>query len=170
MNAKLKPLRLSIVSAALAFSFAGHQVHAGDAKLYPGSMGVRYAGANPPSYNTSAIGNPSSTKWLYVDLPAINDDMNDDVKNTWVRVLDRHYSHNVRCSFNTAYWNNSADRFYGWWGANKYSTGSGNNAQVLYTGGSGGKGSSYHHYFSCRIPRTYSGNRSYIISYYVNED
>jgi hypothetical protein len=169
MNAKLNPLRLSIVSALLASSLAVPQAHAGDAKLYPGSMGVRFGGANP-SYNFSTIGNPSSTEWMYLDLPAINDHMSEDVNNTWVRVLDRHYSSDIRCSFNTAYWNNTTDSFYGWWGANKYSIGSGNDAQILYTGGTGGAGSAYHHYFSCRIPPAYAGNRSYIVSYYVNED
>ena len=169
MNAKSKMFRLSISAAAIAFAFSATQGFAGDAKTYPGSMGVRYAGASP-SYNYSAIGNPSSTQWMYVDLPVINDDMGDDISSSYVRVLDRHYSSDVRCSINSAYWNSSAGAFYGYWGANKYSAGSGNSLQSLPTGGVGGAGTSYHHYFSCRVPPTYSGNRSYIVSYYVNEN
>jgi hypothetical protein len=169
MNANSKSVRLSILPASLLLALVVVQGHAGDAKTYPGSMGVRYAGAYP-SYHTSAIGNPSSSQWMYVDLPVINDDMNDDIKSSSVRVLDRHYTSNVRCSVNSAYWNSTAGSFYGWWGANKYSAGSSNTLQTLSTGGVSGAGSVYHQYFSCAIPPTYSGNRSYIVSYYVNED
>ena len=42
---------------------------ADDGKIYPGSMGVRYAGTSTPTYNCSAIGNPSANEWLYLDLP-----------------------------------------------------------------------------------------------------
>ena len=169
MNAKSKLRQLSLVPTTLALALAINLGHAGDAKVYPGSMGVRYAGANP-SYNYSAIGNPSSSQWMYVDLPVINDAMNDDIKYSSVRVLDRHYSNNVRCSVNSAYWNSSSSAFYGWWGSNKYSSGSGDNLQKLSTGGVGGAGTSYHHYFSCAVPPSYAGNRSYIVSYYANED
>ena len=47
MNAKSKMFRLSISAAAIAFAFSATQGFAGDAKTYPGSMGVRYAGATP---------------------------------------------------------------------------------------------------------------------------
>ncbi|MBR9909668.1 MAG: hypothetical protein GYB33_04850 [Gammaproteobacteria bacterium] len=140
---------------------------AGDRKVYPGSMGVKYSGPNPV-YAWSAIGNPSSSSWMYVDLPVINDDTTSGIDYTRVDVLDRHYSSNVRCSINTAYWNNTYDTMYGYWGPNKYSTGSSNNAQYLYTG-SASHGSTRHEYFSCAIPPTYSGNRSYIVSYTVSE-
>ena len=96
--------------------------------------------------------------------------MSEDLNNSWVGVLDRHYSSNVRCSVNSAYWNNTADTFYGWWGANRYSSGSGNDRQKLSWGGLSGSGETVHTYFSCRIPPTYLGNRSYIISYHTNED
>ncbi len=132
-------------------------------------MCVRYSGATP-IYSTSAIGNPSSTQWLYLDCPAINDSMSEDLNNSWVGVLDRHYSSNVRCSVNSAYWNNTHDKFYGWWGSNQYSDGSSNNRQALSWGSLGGSGETVHTYFSCRLPPTYSGNRSYIISYHTNED
>ncbi|WP_320043670.1 hypothetical protein [uncultured Desulfobacter sp.] len=162
-----------VIGAAALFSvllltIAINPVMAGDAKTYPGSMGVKYSGGNP-SYNASMMGNPN-TSYMYVDLPAINDSMSESVKNAWVGVLDRHYDQDVRCSFNSVYWNNTNDTIYGWWGGNKYSNGSSNDRQVLSWGRVGGAGETVHHYFSCRVPANYNGNRSYIISYHVNED
>ena len=157
----------ALMSALLLFGSAAAM--AGDAKTYPGSMCVRYSGSTP-SYNTSAIGNPSSSQWLYVDCPVINDEMSKDLANSWVGVLDRHYSYDANCSINSAYWNNSASAFYGWWGENKYTAGSGNNLQKLTWGALGGAGESVHTYFSCKIPPSYSGNVSYIVSYHANED
>lgn len=137
---------------------------AADNKTYPGSSCVRYSGASP-SYSFSMIGNPSSSSWTYLDCPIINDE-NSDTASAWVGVLDRHYTSNVRCALNTAYWNNSADSIYGWWGPTRYSSGSSNDRQVLSWSSQGGTGFNVHTYFSCAIPPTYSGNRSYIISYY----
>lgn len=140
---------------------------AGDRKVYPASFGAKYSGPEP-SYNASAIANPSSTLWMYVDLPVINDDVGSGIDTSYVRVLDRHYSSNVRCSINTVYWNNSAGSFYGYWGPNRYSAGSGNTEQILNTGAAT-HGSTRHEYFSCAVPPTYLGNRSYLISYTVEE-
>jgi hypothetical protein len=158
----------SATAIMILLTIAANPVMAGDAKTYPGSMCVKYSGGNP-SYNSSMIGNPNRS-YIYLDCPAINDSMSEDLNNSWVGVLDRHYSQNVRCSINSAYWNNTHDAIYGWWGSNRYSTGSSNNRQVLSWGALGGTGETVHHYFSCRIPAVYSGNRSYIISYHVNED
>ncbi|RLU00176.1 hypothetical protein [Ketobacter sp.] len=158
-------LKTTVLASACALAAAS--ALAADAKNYPGSMGVKYSGATP-SYSSSAIVNPSSSSWMYVDLPAINDEDN-DILISYVRVLDRHYSSDVRCSINQAYWNNSADTMYGWWGTNVYSTGSSSNSQTLSTGPLGGTGMNVHTYFSCAVPPTYSGNQSRIISYYVYE-
>ncbi|MCG8312616.1 MAG: hypothetical protein MI976_05320 [Pseudomonadales bacterium] len=160
---KLAKNSLTVAVLAVATSAA----QADDQKVYPGSMGVKYSGPTP-TYSTSSIGNPSSTSWMYVDLPAIND-LSDDVKASYVRVLDRHYSSDVRCTVNQAYWNNTADTFYGWWGGAQYSGGSSTNSQTLNTGAVGGTGGAVHTYFSCRVPPTYSGNVSRIISYSVTE-
>jgi hypothetical protein len=142
---------------------------AGDAKTYPGSMCVRYSGSNP-SYSGSMIGNPSSSQWLYLDCPAINDSMSEQLHNSWVAVLDRHYSSDVHCSVHSRYWNNSTAALNGWWGGNKYSAGSGNNLQKLSWGRLSGAGDSVHTYFSCAIPPAYSGHVSYIVNYHANED
>jgi len=154
------------VSSMLITLTAG-VAQAGDAKVYPGEMGIKWSGPTPV-YNTGAIGNSSSSSWMYVDLPVINDDTGSGIDSTWVKVLDRHYNSDVRCKIVTAYWNNTADAFYGYFGPNRYSSGSSTNAQTLYPG-SASHGSTRHEYFSCAIPPTYSGNRSYIISYQVSE-
>jgi hypothetical protein len=155
------------VAACVALIIGAAVAEAGDRKVYPGEMGVKWSGPSPV-FNTGAIGNPSSTSSMYVDLPVINDDTGSGIDYSSVGVVDRHYSSDARCSINTAYWNNTADTFYGYWGPNAYSTGSSGNQQTLYTG-SASHGSTRHEYFSCLIPPTYSGNVSYIISYTVDE-
>jgi hypothetical protein len=142
---------------------------AGTAKTYPGSMCVRHYGSSP-SYSSSMIGNPSSSQWLYLDCPTINDSMSESLRNSWVAVLDRHYSSDVHCSVHSRYWNNSTAALNGWWGGNKYSAGSGNNLQKLSWGRLSGAGDSVHTYFSCAIPPAYSGHVSYIVNYHANED
>ena len=170
MNAKSKIHRLNVLSVSLLLAFATGQGFAGDAKVYPGSMAVRWSGTSTPSYYASAVGNPSASQWLYVDLPVINDSMAEHVHSSSVRVVDRHYSSNVRCSLNSVYWNSTTGTMWGYWGSTKSSSGSSDGLQYLSTGSSSGAGSTYHQYFSCAIPPAYYGHRSYIVSYYVNED
>ena len=169
MRTIVKAVVLGAMIAPLSQTLNVSPAHAADAKTYPGSLCVRTSGPTP-IYSTSAIGNSSSSQWLYVTCPLINDSMGEDLHSSWVGVLDRHYSSNIRCSVNSAYWNNTHDTFYGWWGGNKYSEGSSNNRQVLSWNSLGGSGETVHTYVSCRIPPTYSSNRSYIISYHGNED
>lgn len=154
---------LAICCVSLLCSF---HAEAADNKIYPGAMGVKTAGADP-AYSQGAISNPSSTSWMYVTLPLVNDTYT-QIEASWVRVLDRHYNSNVSCSVNSAYWNNTHDTFYGSWGANRASTGSSDNVQVLDTGTATG-GSTRHYFMKCSIPPTYSGNRSYIVSYQAGE-
>jgi hypothetical protein len=140
---------------------------AADGKIYPGSMGVRYAGTSTPTYNFSAIGNPSTTSWLYLDLPAIHDSIAGNINKSWVRVIDQHYSANVSCKLFSVY--RSGCGFSAWVSPTRYSTGSSCAEQVLLPGGVGANSKS-HYYFSCKIPPKYNNNSSYIISYYVEED
>jgi hypothetical protein len=141
-------------------------VWAGDGKIYPGSMCVRYAGTSTPTYNNSAIGNPSGNSWLYLDCPAIHDTIGRSIKKGWVRMIDQHYNSNIRCNLNSILRNGSV--FWGWWTPNKSSAGSGVNPQHITYGGIGAN-TLAHYYYSCRIPPRYSGNTSYITSYYVEE-
>ena len=139
---------------------------AGESKIYPGSMGVRYAGTSTPTYNCSAIGNPSTSSWLYLDLPAIRGPWS-KTKQSYVSVIDRHPSANIRCRLCSVYqWD---CKKYVWCSQTRYSSGSGCHEQMLDTGGVKVAFSS-HLYFSCRIPPRYNNNTSYIISYYVRED
>lgn len=159
------PARLLLV-APLILALAG-VAEAADRKVYPGSMAITWSGP-APAYYYGSVSNPSSTSWMYVDLPVINDDTTSGIDISLVKVLDRHYSSDIRCSINTVYWNNSAGTFYGYWGPNAYSAGSSNTEQTLSTGAAS-HGSTRHEYFSCALPPTYSGNRSHIISYTVEE-
>ena len=138
---------------------------AADGKVYPGSMGVRYAGTSTPTYNFSAIGNPSANQWLYLDLPAIHDASN--INSSWVRVIDQHYSANIGCRLFSVY--RCGCGYCGWTSQYKESQGSGCNAQVLSAGAVGANSIS-HYYFSCKIPPKYNNNTSYIISYKVKEN
>ena len=139
---------------------------ADDGKVYPGSMGVRYAGTSTPCLNYSAIGNPSANQWLYLDLPVIRD-ASPGISTSWVQVIDRHYSANIRCQLYSMY--RCGCSYCGWIGPERYSSGSACTRQVLNTGGVGSNSIS-HYYFSCKIPPKYNNNKSYIISYYVREN
>jgi hypothetical protein len=140
---------------------------AADGKIYPGSMGVRYAGTSTPTYSCSAIGNPSTTSWLYLDLPAVHDTVAGNINTSWVRVIDQHYNADISCQLCSVY--RCGCGFCGWFSPTKYSSGSNCIEQVLSPGGVGANDHS-HYYFSCKIPPRYNNNTSYIISYYVEED
>jgi hypothetical protein len=157
-------LTLSLVTIAMA-TLGISQVHAVDGKNYPGSMCVRWSGTSTPVYNFSAIGNPSSTTWLYLDCPAVKDASN--IASGWVRMLDRHYSSNISCRLYSVY--ASTGGYYGWVTPVVSSTGSSANPQHRPFGGIGGN-SIAHYYYSCSIPPTYSGYVSYITSYQVSEN
>ncbi len=140
---------------------------AADMKIYPGSMGVRYAGTSTPTYYYSAIGNPSATQWLYLDLPVIRD-LNRGISSSKVRVIDQNckYKFDIRCQLCSVY--RSGCKFNGWFKPTKFSKGCKCTEQVLYTGAAKANFKS-HYYFSCRIPPKYKNKISYINSYYVKE-
>jgi hypothetical protein len=138
-----------------------------DAKIYPGSMGVRYAGTSTPTYSCGAIGNPSANSWLYLYLPAIHDTIAGNIDKSRVRVLDRHCGANIRCRLYSRY--HCGCGCCGWASPTRFSTGCGCTPQVLNTGGVNANSIS-HYYFSCRIPPKYNNKISYISSYYVREN
>jgi len=141
---------------------------ADDGKVYPGSMAVRISGTQPdPALSYGSVANPSTTQWLYLDLPVIHDSIDKSIVNGWVEVIDRHPSYSIRVRLQSVYRTGSS--IYGWWGPNKYSTGSSTSKQRLSVPGLGAK--SYGHYFyGASIPPSYYGGRSTIISYKVSED
>ena len=156
---------------SLVFVFLGtvgvSPIHAADAKIYPGSMCVRYDGTNTPGYNFSAIGNPSDSTWLLLDCPIVRDHTDRTISSGVVQVIDLHFSEQVYCSLNSFY--RSGDAFLGWWTQPKASSGTSTGQQTLSFGGVGSN-SLAHYYYSCGIPPKYNGQVSYIISYKVNEN
>lgn len=155
-------------AAVAVCGMAVASVQANDNKTYPGSMAVKWQGSTP-SYMLSSIGNPSSLIWMYVDLPAINDS-NGSIANSQVKVVDRHYDADIRCSVKQLYWNSSTDSMAGYWGAKYSSNGASDNLKTITTGALPGYGLSFHSFISCRVPPSYSGNESRIVSYYVSEN
>ena len=137
---------------------------AADMKIYPGSMGVRYAGTSTPTYYFSAIGNPSATQWLHLDLPVIRD-LNGGISVSKVRVIDQSCSSNIRCQLGSVY--RSGCKVCGWF-KTAWSKGCSCREQVVYPGKVKASKNS-HYYFSCRIPAKYKNKTSYINSYYVKE-
>ena len=130
-------------------------------------MAVRTSGEDMVQWY-GTIFNPSYTSWLFVQLPVINDNTGSGISGSWVHVVDQHYSSNVRCRINSAYWNNTYDTMYGYWGSYRYSSGSSGNRQTLSTG-SAAHGSTRHEFFICAVPPRYNGRASYIVSYIVEE-
>ena len=156
------------ISALAVLSLVTPTTFAGDGKVYPGAMGIRWSSYDPfPSFNYGMIENPSSSKWLRLSLPVVHDSIYaKSITSGWVKAVDRHYSKNVKCYLRAAFRNGSS--FYTWTSAIKYTSGSSSGPQTLKFG-SVGMNSISHYYFTCRIPPTYSGNRSGIVSYYVLE-
>ena len=153
--------------ALVTFSITALPTFAVDGKVYPGSMGVRWNASDPlPALNTSAIFNPSSTKSLRVDLPVIHDVISRRIKKGWVRVIDQHFTRNVRTQMVSVY--RRCNGFRGWFSANKYSQGTSKCAQLKGFGALGST-SQAHYYYSCTIPPAYKGQRSGIVSYYAEE-
>ena len=136
-------------------------------KIYPGSMGVRHAGTSTPTYNCSAIGNPSNSSWLYLDLPVIRDSFG-SIDLSFVRVIDQHPSSNISCQMCSVYRSSSQCIWYVRFSPIKYSSGSGCNEQMLEPGGVGADYHS-HYYLSCSIPPKYNNDISYISSYKVEK-
>ena len=137
-------------------------------KIYPGSMGVRSAGTITPEISYSAIGNPSTSTSLYLDLPVISDSTFNSIDVSSVRVVDLHPSSNISCRMCSVYHSISQCIWYGSYSPIKYSSGSGCAEQVLSTGGVSANDRS-HHYLSCKIPPKYNNKISYIISYKVEK-
>ena len=163
----LNLVRTLALSVIFTLSFLSTKASAQDYKTYPGSMCVKWQGPEP-TISFSSILNPSSSEYLYVDCPLIVDVTDGHVSLPYVVLLDQHYSKDVRCSINSAQRKNST--WYGYWGSNQFSEGNSTNKQefLWYKHSKAGDYGIY--YFSCRIPPTYNGNKSAIISYGAGEE
>ncbi len=137
-------------------------------KIYPGSMGVRSAGTSTPKISYSAIGNPSTSTSLYLDLPVISDQSVGGIDLSFVRVIDQHPSSNISAQLCGVYRSSSQCIWYISFSPISYSSGSGCKEQVLSPGGISANNRS-HYYFSCKVPPKYNNDISYIISYEVEK-
>jgi hypothetical protein len=166
VTTKLNAGIFALWAAALLFTPA----YGDDGKSYPGSMCVRWGGSNEPQLMFSAIGNPDSNSWLFVDCPAIKDDVHKDasINSGIVYVIDKHPSEDVSCNLNSFYRSRDG-RWRGWWSPQVSSVTFGAERQSLWFSSLWGNGYT-HYYFSCRIPpRSWNGN-SYIVSYRIIEN
>jgi hypothetical protein len=160
-------MRKKILLSLLIVAFCAGSAFAADGKIYPGSMGAKWSSNEPdPVLSFGAIGNPSATKWLRLDLPVIHDSINHSIKDGWVKAIDMHYSGNISARLYSVYRNGCS--WYGWLSPSQATSGVNCAAQTLSFGALGSN-SSAHYYYSCSIPPTYSGQVSYIVSYKVNE-
>ena len=158
-----------LISAALAVG----PLVAGEAIL-PGAACVKWTSGDPtPLLSYSELHNPSSTAWLRVDCPVVRTDFDSflhdaGVEGAWVRMVDRHYTSNGSCRL-ISYSRNTDGTASFWATGTQFTAGSGNQAQVLNTGGLGGENGASHLYFSCQIPPSYAGNSSSLVTYYANQ-
>ena len=106
---------------------------------------------------------PTST--LYLDCPVINDA--GTVLSGWVRVTDRHPSFPVCCTLESVY--RSGSSVFHWSYGPRCSLSSYTTVQHLPFGGVSHNDYS-HNYYSCSIPPTSNGSKSYIHTYEVIED
>ena len=146
-------------------AFAG--VAMADGKVYAGENCVVVSGSGAVIAN-SAIGNGSSTSWLYVDCPAINDSL-DGASSGWVAVQDINNDSggDVYCKLVSVYRVVGDGNTYAWQTAEQSSTGYGTPWQRLtFSSLSGSTSSTY--YYACRIPPNDVGI-SWIAEYYLDE-
>ena len=113
-----------------------------------------------------SISNPSSTQWLYVDLPAIHDSIDHSIANAWVDVIDQHPTSNIRLRMQSVY--RSGSYIYGWFGPYRYSFSYGSFKQNMSLPGVGANENA-HYIIGAAIPPSYNGRRSFIVSYKISE-
>lgn len=155
---------ITLVLSAMAIT---PSVQAQDAKNYPGSACVRWNAAQPtPILHFSRIWNPSAAANLYIDCIAVKDGAN--VASGWVRVIDQHPNLPVSCHL-VSTWSASEAGIFTNLSPVLNSAGANPNVQQLNYGALAGFPLG-HLYYSCRIPPTSAGARSWITTYQVREN
>ncbi len=142
-----------------------------DTKIYPGSMGAKWSSSNTEYViEHGAIGNPSSTQRLGINLPVINDNVGGLFLYGTVTVVDRNDQRfeDIRCNLNSRFY--SGSRYFGWYTPTQHSTNRGNSQQDIRFPAIPSNILA-HYYFNCTIPERdhYSGQRSWVVSYKVDE-
>ena len=160
--------KVSLVAFTIA-TLGTSQVHA-DEKVYPGSLCVRYAGSQAVNYYWSAIGNRSSDTWLYLDCPVVRDTIGIGVGGSIyrgkVRVNDRNLDYGIECTL-VAAWRHVSG--LNWWTWTNGTGAAEAGVRVIPYGTINTSSSDVYYYYSCRIPPTYNGAISEIVSYSVEE-
>ncbi len=147
--------------------------YAGDSKLYPGSMCVKWAGEVTPSYHYSAMGNPSGNWWMYVDCPAVRDVMRGEVRDAFVGVIDQNRSHNIGC-YLCEILIKGEDSITGHCTSPKYNKSNLSKNEQLINFGKGGSSNillpgAAHYFIGCKVPPKDHGI-SYVTRYKLTED
>jgi hypothetical protein len=168
---KTIPNALAFVAASTLVLFAciaaptAHAVSFG--YYYPGESCVNRSPTIAPYYFSGAIGNPSTTEWLYVDCPM---DRATTYDTGTVDVIDQngYTSYDVSCAQVGVHWNYNTATYYT--GGTRNSSGVGTQKQTLSFAAAPGAFPSVY-YYSCAIPPAYGGNKakSYIETYSVSE-
>ena len=148
-----------------------------EGKIYPGSMAVRLDPSDPiPYYHYGTVENPSTTNWLDLILPAVNDHLAVRIRKGLVRVIDGHPFRDIQCALNSRF--RYGGYYAGWWG--RYETNkreddpewvpAGWHQQDIWFGRMGSSDAA-HYYFHCRLPPidVFTGIRSAVITYYLEE-
>lgn len=145
------------------------QAFAADSKVYSGGNCEAWAGSKSLNAN-AAYNNSSST--IKLDCPVILDaDTHSSITSATMRVLDRHYSEDVKCSINVIKQSSSSTTTVS--SSTKTSAGSSSSYQELsWTTAttSTAVSSLPWAFFSCEIPALYTGYSSYIYAYRVVEN
>jgi hypothetical protein len=155
-------------SLTLVASFGALQAHAFSfGHYYPGESCVNRTPTVDPYYFSGAIGNPSTTEWLYLDCPM---DRATAYDTGTVDVIDQngYTGYDVSCAQVGVHWNYNTASYYT--GGTKNSSGVGTQKQTLSFGVATGAFPTVY-YYSCAIPPAYGGNKakSYIETYSSSE-
>lgn len=166
MNTFIKYFTVPI-TLALSAMVITPSVQAQDSKNYAGAACVKWNAAQPtPSLNWARIWNPSSAADLNVDCIAVKDGTN--VAGGWVRVIDRHPTLPVSCQL-VSTWSSSEAGVFASLSPVLSSVGASPNVQQLNYGARPGYAMG-HLFYSCSVPRTSAGARSWITTYQVREN
>jgi hypothetical protein len=139
--------------------------YAADGKGYPGISCVPISGG-VPRFEYGAIGNLSTTSFMWVECPIINDS-SAGLYQSWVKVRDRSLSDSIGCTLYSMH--SPAGSSYSY----AYTTRSRGYIGDVETIGSGGVsgGSAYRYFLSCSIPPRSSSTAlpSQIEQYFAEE-
>ena len=145
-----------------------------DWKRFPAIMGMAETfsnGAESDTYSIKGALFNDDDQTITIVLP-ITKETTGNIESSKVRVFDYHFNKDIECQILSVYlqdWNGSNNIGYnGWWGSTVESSGTNDDTQTLNTGGISSS-SSRQTFIECRVPQPYSGKRSGIADYEIDE-